>query len=559
LSLRGFTKKSAQGEAMMFGLIQGQPLLISSSIHHADRHHGATEIVSRSGDGPLHRYTVRAAHARARRLANALARLGIAVGDRVATLAWNSHRHLEFYYAVSGMGAICHTINPRLFHDQIVYIVNDAEDRAVFFDLVCCDVIEKLRPHCPGVKHWVALADRAAMASAPADTLCYEDLLAPESDDFAWPVFDERLASSLCYTSGTTGNPKGALYQHRSTVLHSYGTALPDCFNLSARDVICPVVPMFHVNAWGLPYSMMLVGAKAVFPGAALDPKSLYELFEAEQVTMSAGVPTVWFGLLHYMSEHRLRFSSLQRLAIGGSASPPAMTERFEQEYGIEVLHAWGMTEMSPVGSFAQLKGKHRGADRAQRLALKTKQGRVIPGIDMKVVDGAGKELPWDGTSAGDLMVRGWWVASAYYKTAAGSALRDGWFPTGDVATIDADGYMQITDRSKDVIKSGGEWISSIELENIAVGHPAVAEAAVIGVAHPKWGERPLLIAQLKPSQSVGRDALLAFYRGKTAPWWIPNDVVFVDALPHTATGKLLKTELRRRYADYRLPATPET
>jgi len=541
----------------MFGLIQDQPLLISSLIQHADRHHGATEIVSRSGDGPPHRYTIRDAHARAKKLAHALIRLGITQGDRVATLAWNSHRHLEFYYAVSGMGAVCHTINPRLFHDQIVFIVNHADDQAVFFDLVCREVVEKLKPHCPGVKHWVALADRAAIAQAPAGTLCYEDLIASERDDFVWPVFDERLASSLCYTSGTTGDPKGALYHHRSTVLHSYGTALPDCLNLSARDVICPVVPMFHVNAWGLPYSAMLVGAKLVLPGPALDGKSVYELFESEQVTMSAGVPTVWFGLLNYMAERKLRFSTLQRLVIGGSACPPAMIDRFEDEYGIEVVHAWGMTEMSPIGSFAQLKEKHRYAEISTLRAVKAKQGRVIPGIDMKIVDGEGKELPWDGKSAGDLMVRGWWVASAYFKNPPGSALQGGWFLTGDVATIDAEGYMQITDRSKDVIKSGGEWISSIELENIAIGHPAIAEAAVVGVPHPKWGERPLLVAQLKPGAQIACDELLAFYRGKTAPWWIPNAVVFVDALPHTATGKLLKTELRRRFADYRLPAAP--
>ncbi|HEV8016562.1 MAG TPA: 3-(methylthio)propionyl-CoA ligase [Stellaceae bacterium] len=539
----------------MFGLIQDQPLLISSLIAHADRHHGATEIVSRCGDAPLHRYTIRDAHARARKLANALTRLGIAIGDRVATLAWNSHRHLEFYYAVSGMGAVCHTINPRLFHDQIVYIINHADDQAVFFDLVCREVVEKLRPLCPRVRHWVALDQRAAMGAAPADTLCYEELLAAASDEFAWPVFDERLASSLCYTSGTTGDPKGALYQHRSTVLHSYGSALPDCLNLSARDVICPVVPMFHVNAWGLPYSALLVGAKLVFPGPALDGKSLYELFEAEQVTMSAGVPTVWFALLHYMSERGLRFSSLRRLVIGGSACPPAMIERFEDEHGIEVVHAWGMTEMSPIGTFAQPKAKHRGADTAELRAMRAKQGRVIPGIDLKIVDGAGNELPWDGVSAGDLMARGWWVTSAYYRTEPGSALQDGWFPTGDVATIDADGYMHITDRSKDVIKSGGEWISSIELENIAVGHPAIAEAAVVGVPHAKWGERPLLVAQVKPGARVTRDELLAFYGGKTAAWRIPSDVVFVAALPHTATGKLLKSELRRRYADYRLPA----
>ena len=411
------------------------------------------------------------------------------------------------------MGAVCHTINPRLFHEQIVYIVNHAADKAVFYDLVCREVVERLRPLCPSVEHWVAMDERAAMASASADTRCYEELIAGESDDFAWPVFDERLASSLCYTSGTTGDPKGALYQHRSAVLHSYGTSLPDCLNLSARDVICPVVPMFHVNAWGLPYSALLVGAKLVFPATALDGKSLYELFEAEQVTMSAGVPTVWFGLLNFMAEQKLRFSSLKRLVVGGSACPSSTIERFEDDYGVDVVHAWGMTELSPIGTFAQLKAKHRDADPGALLALKTTQGRVIPGIDLKIVDGEGRELPWDGVSAGDLMARGWWVTTGYYKAEA-SSLRDGWFQAGDVATIDADGYMLITDRSKDVIKSGGEWISSIETENIAVGHPAVAEAAVIGVAHPKWDERPLLIAQLKAGASVTRDALLAFYKG---------------------------------------------
>ncbi len=538
----------------MFGLIQDRPLLVSSLILHADRHHGATEIVTRTLEGPIHRYTIRDAHRRARKLANALARLGVRRGDRVATLAWNTHRHFEFYYAVSGMGAICHTINPRLFHEQIAYIIDHADDAYVFFDLGFAPLIETLKARCRGVKGWVALTDRAHLPESPSGLLCYEELLAAESDAFDWPSFDERLASSLCYTSGTTGNPKGALYAHRSTILHSYGTALPDTFGLSARDVILPVVPMFHVNAWGLPYSSMLVGAKLVFPGAALDGKSLYDLFEAEQATFSAGVPTVWLGLLRYLEESGKRFSSLQRIVVGGSACPPAMIEAFEKGYGVEAIHAWGMTEMSPLGTSSQLKAKHRNASPAEILAVKSKQGRAIPGVDMRIVDGEGKDLPWDGVAFGDLMVRGWWIADAYFKSEGGELLRDGWFPTGDVATIDPDGYMKITDRSKDVIKSGGEWISSIELENIAIAHPAVAEAAVIGIADPKWGERPLLIAQINEGARVEREELLGFYRGKVAPWWVPDDVVFVAALPHTATGKLLKAELRTRYAGYRLP-----
>jgi 3-(methylthio)propionyl---CoA ligase len=538
----------------MFGLIQDRPLLVSSLILHADRHHGATEIVTRTLEGPIHRYTISDAHARARKLANALARLGVRQGDRIATLAWNTYRHFEFYYAVSGMGAICHTINPRLFHAQIAYIIDHAEDAYVFFDAGFSPLIETLKAQCRGVKGWVALTDRAHLPEAAEGVLCYEDLLAAESGVFDWPSFDERLASSLCYTSGTTSNPKGALYAHRSTILHAYGIALPDTFGLSARDVILPVVPMFHVNAWGLPYSSMLVGAKLVFPGAALDGESLYHLFEAEQVTFSAGVPTVWLGLLRYLEESGKRLSSLERVVVGGSACPPTMIDVFERQYGIEVIHAWGMTEMSPLGTTAQLKAKHRGAPPDVIRTVKSKQGRAIPGVDMKIVDGEGRELPWDGVAFGDLMVRGWWVASAYFKREDGAFLRDGWFQTGDVATIDPDGYMKITDRSKDVIKSGGEWISSIELENIAIAHPGVAEAAVIGVAHPKWGERPLLIVQKKAGAQFDRDELLVFYRDKVPAWWRPDDVVFVDTLPHTATGKLLKTELRTRYAGYRLP-----
>ncbi len=538
----------------MHGLMQDQPLLISSLITFADRFHGSTEIVSRTVEGPIHRYTYRDAHARARRLANALVRLGVKEADRIGTLAWNGFRHFEIYFAVSGMGAVCHTINPRLFAEQIVYIINHAEDKYVFFDLTFAPLVAKLKPHCPQVKGWVAMTDRAHMPKEIPDALCFEELVAAESDRFDWPVLDERAASSLCYTSGTTGNPKGVLYSHRSTVLHSYGAALPDAMNLSAKDVVLPVVPMFHANAWGLPYACLLVGAKMVFPGAALDGKSLFELFEGERVTFSAGVPTVWLGLLQYMAETNHRFGTLKRTVIGGSACPPAMIRAFETEHGVEVLHAWGMTEMSPLGTVSQLKATHLDQGLEAQLAVKSKQGRAIFGVDLKIVDSDGKDLPWDGKAFGDLLVRGPWIAKGYFKGEGGNPLRDGWFPTGDVVTIDPEGYIQVTDRSKDVIKSGGEWISSIELENIAVAHPAVAEAAVIGVRHPKWDERPLLIVQRKPGATVTREELLAFYQDKVAKWWIPDDVAFVDSLPHTATGKLLKTKLRDDFQDHRLP-----
>jgi 3-(methylthio)propionyl---CoA ligase len=533
----------------MLGLMQDRPLLIASLIEFADRYHGSTEIVSRTVEGPIHRYTYTDAHARARRLAKALRRLGVGEGDRIGTFGWNGYRHFEVYFAVSGIGAVCHTINPRLFGEQIAYIVNHAEDRFIFFDLTFAPLVAQLRPHCPKVEAWVAMTDPAHMPESVPDGLCFEELVAAENDDLEWPLLDENAASSLCYTSGTTGNPKGVLYSHRSTVLHSYGAALPDAMNLSARDTILPVVPMFHANAWGIPYAAPLVGAKLVFPGAALDGKSVYELFEAEQVTFSAGVPTVWFGVLQYLEQTGQRLGTLKRTVIGGSACPPAMIRSLEG-LGVEVLHAWGMTEMSPLGVVCQAK---RALGEEARLALKAKQGRAIYGVDMKIVGADGGELPWDGKAFGDLHVRGPWIASGYFKSEGGDALSDGWFATGDVATIDADGFMQITDRSKDVIKSGGEWISSIDLENVAVAHPAVAEAAVIGVRHPRWDERPLLLVQCKPGAELTREELLDFYRDKVAKWWIPDDVVFVEALPHTATGKLLKTKLREDFAAHRL------
>jgi len=541
----------------MLGLMMDAPLLITDLIRHADRHHGETEIVSKTVEGGIHRYTYREAHKRSRRLARALAALGAKPADRVATLAWNGYRHFEIYYAVAGSGAVIHTINPRLFPDQIVYIAGHAEDKFVFFDLTFLPLVEKLASQLKTVKGFVLMTDRAHMPkqSSIPNLLCYEELLEAQDDEFEWPHLDERTAACLCYTSGTTGNPKGVLYTHRSTILHAYAAALPDALNLSARDVVLPVVPMFHVNAWGLPYSCAMTGTKLVFPGPHLDGKSLHELFETEGVTMSAGVPTVWLGLLNYMKESKLGFSTLRGVVIGGSACPPAMLRAFQEDYGVNVLHAWGMTEMSPLGTVCTLKEKHLKMDKEARYAVQAKQGRVIFGVDMRIVGQDGKELPMDGKAFGDLQVRGPWVTTGYFKGEGGDPLQDGWFPTGDVATIDPDGYMQITDRSKDVIKSGGEWISSIDLENVAVAHPAIAEAAVIGVRHPKWDERPIVVAVKKAGQEVTKEDLLKFFEGKIAKWWMPDDVVFVKELPHTATGKLSKLTIRDQLKDYKLPA----
>ena len=540
----------------MLGLMQDQPLLISSLIEFAARHHGDAEVVSRRVEGDLHRSTYRQVAARSRQVARALDRWNLAFSDRVATLAWNGYRHLELYFGVSGSGRVLHTLNPRLAPDQVVWIANHAEDQVLCFDMTFLPLIKAIWKQCRTVKHWVALCDAEAL---PADTgieglVSYEAWIAPEPTDYAWPSFDERSAASLCYTSGTTGNPKGALYSHRSTVLHAYGGALPDALNLSARDCILPVVPMFHVNAWGLPYVAAMTGAKLVFPGAALDGKSVYDLIEGERVTMAAGVPTVWLGLLNHMAQGGLRFSTLTRTVIGGSACPPAMIRAFKEQYGVTVLHAWGMTEMSPLGTVCTLKLHQMAGTPEQQMAVLVKQGRAIYGVEMKIVDADGRELPWDGQASGDLLVKGPWIIASYFKGEGGNPLVDGWFPTGDVATIDADGFMQITDRSKDVIKSGGEWISSIDVENIAMAHPAVAMAACIGVPHPKWDERPLLVVVKKPGAEVSRQELLAFYEGRVAKWQVPDDVAFVDAIPLGATGKMQKMKLREQFKAHRLP-----
>ena len=546
----------------MLGQMMQQPLLISTLLVHAERHHGEREIVSRRVEGDLHRTTYRELASRARRMANALASLGVRMPDRVATLAWNGYRHLELYYAVSGSGAVLHTLNPRLHPDQIVYIADHAEDQVLFFDLTFLPLIAAVAGRTKTVKHWVAMCDRAHL---PADAaripglLCYEELIDAQHDRFDWPTFDENSASSLCYTSGTTGNPKGVLYSHRSTLLHSYAAALPDSLNCSANDAILPVVPMFHVNAWGLPYVACMTGSKLVFPGPALDGKSLYELFESEQVTVSAGVPSVWQGLLAYVQGNGLKFSSMKRTVIGGSACPPAMLRTFGDDFGVHVLHAWGMTEMSPLGTVCSLKPRHLQLDEQARYEVMAKQGRAVFGVDMKIVDEEGRELPFGSEKSGELYVRGPWIVDHYFKDEGGNPLRadaagHGWFPTGDVATIDADGYMHITDRSKDVIKSGGEWIGSIDLENIAMAHPAVAMAACIAAHHPKWDERPLLVVVKKPGAELTKEALLAFFEGKVAKWWIPDDVAFVEAIPLGATGKMQKNRLREQFKDYVLP-----
>lgn len=540
----------------MLGLMQDWPLLIHRIIDHAAIQHGTREVVSRSVEGPLRRTTYAQLREKALRIAKRLTRDGIGLGDRVATLAWNTERHLALWYGISGIGAITHTVNPRLFPEQIAGIINHAEDRLLFLDLTFLALVEGLQDRLPTIERYIVLTDAAHMPETTLrNAVPYEDWLAEADADFAWAKLDEKTAAGLCYTSGTTGGPKGVLYSHRSNVLHAMACAQPDYMNLSACSVVLPVVPLFHANSWSLAYSAPMTGAKLILPGAKLDGASLLELLNGEGVTMTAAVPTVWLGLLQHLEATGARLTSLRRVVIGGSACPRAMTEAFETKYGVTVDHAWGMTEMSPIGSFCSIKPVYQHLQGEALYDLKVKQGHPQFTVEFRLTDDEGRELPWDGKTFGRLKVRGPAVAGAYYRREDEPILDEhGFFDTGDVATIDPHGYMQITDRSKDVIKSGGEWISSIDLENLAIGHPDVAEAAVIGVAHPKWDERPLLVIVPKPGRKPGRDEMLAFMTGKVAKWWLPDDVVLVEAIPHTATGKIQKTALREMFKAYRLP-----
>ncbi len=536
--------------------------MISSLIDHAAAFHSEAEIVSRLPEGHVRRTTWGQISEQSKQVANALAALGIEQGDRVATLAWNSDRHLALYFGVSGSGAIMHTVNPRLFPDQIAYIINHAEDRVLFFDITFATLVGQLAPELSGVDTYVVMTDRGHMPDIPgipADRLlCWDEVIGSQSTHYDWPEFDERSASSLCYTSGTTGNPKGVLYSHRSTMLHTLMAAARDTNDIHSDSSILLVVPMFHANAWGTPYTAAMVGAKLVLPGPHLDGESVYQLMKSEGVNQSQGVPTVWMMLFSYLDEnpeidpHEL---GLQLAGTGGAALPLSMIERFDRDFGAETMQGWGMTETSPLCVIGRLLPKHNGLDAAEQAQIRLKQGRGICGVELKIVDDDGNRLPWDGEAFGEVWVRGPWIASGYFKGEGGDKLDvEGFFPTGDVATIDPDGYLQLVDRAKDVIKSGGEWISSIDLENAAMGHPAVAEAAVIGVAHPKWQERPLLVVVLRKGLSATRDDILDYLAGEVVKWWLPEDVVFVDELPHTATGKVLKRELREQFRDHQLP-----
>ena len=531
------------------GLMMERPLLISSILEHACAQFADQEVVSRETHGPLFRQTFAQAARRARQWANGLKRLGLQPGDAVGSIAWNNHRHLESYYAVSGSGMVMHTCNPRLHPQQLIYIINHAEDRLVLFDSTFAPLIAGIAAHCPKVRAWVCLTDEGHMPALEgvANVLCYESLIAPESDQFSWPEFDERTGAVLCYTSGTTGNPKGAMYSHRAIVLNALTGCLPGVMNVSAQETVLPVVPMFHINAWCIPYAALIGGAKLVLPGPKLDGQSLYELIEAEQVTISAGVPTIWMMLVQHVEQQQLKFSSMKRTCVGGTAMPQALIAKFADTYGVEVRHGWGMTETTAVATMSTLTSADRQRPVAEQHAIVARQGKSVFGIEIKVVDEEGRTLPRDGTSQGELMVRGQWILERYYKSEA-TALVDGWFPTGDIATIDPQGIMQIRDRTKDVIKSGGEWISSIDLENAAVGHPAVAMAAVIGVKHPKWDERPLLFIVRKPGQNLEKQEILDFLSSRVAKWWVPDEVMFIDALPVGGTGKVQKGDLRKQY-----------
>jgi fatty-acyl-CoA synthase len=539
----------------MLGLMQDWPLLCHRIIDHAATYHPDRPVVSRSIEGPIHTTNYAQVRARALKVAQRLERDGVRQGDRIATMAWNTWRHLEAWYGILGIGAVYHTVNPRLFPEQICWIVNHAEDRMMFIDLTFLPILEKHAAGLKTIERFVVLTDKAHMpATTLKNAIAYEEWIGEIDGDFAWKDFDENTAAGMCYTSGTTGNPKGVLYSHRSNVLHSMFAAIPDAMGVSSRDVVLPVVPMFHANCWGLALTSPMMGAALVMPGAKLDGPSIYELLDTYKVSFTAAVPTVWLMLLQDLEKTGGKLPHLKRVVIGGSSCPRAMTQTFQDKYGVEVIHAWGMTEMSPLGSLCSLKPEYAALTGDARLDVQMKQGHPPFGVEMKITDDSEKKLPWDGKTFGRLKVRGPSVARRYFKDDSEILDDEGFFDTGDVATMDQHGYMQITDRSKDVIKSGGEWISSIDLENLAVGHPKVAEAAVIGVAHPKWDERPLLVVVLKKDQKADKAEILDFMQGKIAKWWMPDDVAFVDDIPHTATGKILKTELRQRFKDYRLP-----
>ena len=538
----------------MRGLMQDWPLLCHRIIEHAATYHGTQEVVTRSVEGPIHRTNYAAIRNRALKVSQSLERDGIKLGDRVATIAWNTWRHLEAWYGIMGIGAICHTVNPRLFPDQIAWIINHAEDRVVLTDLTFVPILEKIADKLPSVERYVVLTDQAHMPQTTLrNAVAYEEWIGKSDGDFAWKTFDENTAAAMCYTSGTTGDPKGVLYSHRSNVLHALMANARDALGTSARDTMLPVVPLFHANSWGIAFSAPSMGTKLVMPGPKLDGASVYELLDTEKVTYTAGVPTVWLMLLNYMAANNLKLPCLRMVVCGGSAMPRSMIKLFI-DMGIEVRHAWGMTEMCPLGTLAALKPPFTELEGEERLDVLQTQGFAPFGVQMKITDDAGKKLPWDGKTFGRLKVSGPAVSKAYFRVDANILDDEDYFDTGDVATIDEHGYMRITDRSKDVIKSGGEWISSIDLENLAVAHPAVAEAAVIGVHHPKWDERPLLIVQLRDGEKATRDDILKFMDGKIAKWWMPDDVAFVDGIPHTATGKILKTALREQFKAYSFP-----
>jgi fatty-acyl-CoA synthase len=538
----------------MLGLMQDYPLLTHTILDHAGLNHGERELVTRSVEGPIRRCTLADLRIRSLKVARALEREGVKLGDRIATMAWNTERHMEAWFGTMGNGAICHTLNPRLFAEQLDYIVNHAEDDMMFVDLTFVPIVEALQDRFGTVRKYIVLTDAEHMPETSLrNAVAYEDWIAAVDDDFEWRSFDENTAAALCYTSGTTGHPKGVLYSHRSNVLHGLTVNQPDVFGLTSKDCILAIVPMFHANAWALTYAAPAAGAKLVMPGAGMDGKSIYELLDKEEVTATAAVPTVWLGLLQYLEETGSKLPHLKSVVVGGAACPPMMIRKFENEYGVEVIHGWGMTEMSPVGTVGKMKHVTSKLDREGQLKLKEKQGRTPYLVEMKIVDDDGRDLPRDGKSFGHLLVRGPAISKAYYKIEESAVDADNWFDTGDIATIDELGYMQITDRDKDVIKSGGEWISSIEIENEALGCPGVAEAAVIGLPHPRWSERPLLIVVREPGSAVGSDEVLAYLDGKIAKWWMPDDVVFVEEIPHTATGKIQKMELRERFRDHSL------